>query len=110
VEQQAAARNELLRDWYEQKQVQKERSREEWTRVGVAVAQGMQQFGADMQANAAAQQAASLQRMNRGSSTSIVTPNYIGGYNVQTIGPDGGSSSIITPNYTGGYNVQTIGP
>jgi hypothetical protein len=43
-----------------------------------------------------------------GGSTSIVTPNYIGGANVQTIGPDGGSSSIITPNYMGGYNVQTI--
>jgi hypothetical protein len=37
-------------------------------------------------------------------------PNYYGGYNVQTHGPNGYySTSTIQPNYYGGYNVQTNG-
>jgi hypothetical protein len=86
VEQQAAARNELLRDWYEQKEAQRQERKEYWTNVGLATAQAMQQFGAEMQANAAAQQAAALQRMHNSGSTTIITPNYIGGYNVHSIG------------------------
>jgi hypothetical protein len=44
-----------------------------------------------------------------GISTSTVRPNYSGGYNRQTYGNGGISNSTITPNYIGGYNVQTYG-
>src|SRR5437762_3142493 len=70
-EQQAAARIELLRDWYAGKQVQEQQSREAWQRVGV----GLQQIGAQMQANAAARQQAIQNSYHPSGGFQIITPN-----------------------------------